>query len=388
MRQNIKKKRAPVAVRDANNLSDSVIIGRYATAATIANDTLAVLARAIVIGAKLVDLVQLGDNTITAALAALPDRPSKSGTCFPVCISLNGVVGHYAPVEGDEEIALGDVVKVELGVHVDGYIASAGTTVVVGTNVYASPDALLTHPLGDRLSRAMAAGTYAMQAIARSLRPGTSNLLIRDMASSLLASFDVQAVDRCISFSAAQFVADGPKHLALKPPVAADPETHIEEAFVAVNDVFVVDVRVSTGTGHLKLMEVRPTVYRRNLDETYMLRTKLARTALSEVDHRFPTFPFSVGQLTGGAHARFGLKQAEQANLVDPFIMARERSANDVVVLYKATMLVTATETIISTFVPTFPEGFGADAIVDQGLRAVLAQDLVHNGQPLQFTPP
>jgi methionine aminopeptidase len=322
------------------------------------------------------------------ALAELPEAPQKKGTCFPTCISLNGVIGHYAPFEGEEEIALGDVVKVELGVHVQGYVASTGTTVVAGTNVYASPETLLTHPLADRLTRAMAAGTYAMQAIARSLRPGTSNHLIRDMATTLLAAFDVNAVDRCISFSAAQYVADGPKHLALKPPVATDPETDIEEAFVAVNDVYVVDVRVSTGTGHLKIMQERPTVFRRNLEEAYMLRTKLARQALSEVDRRFPTFPFAAGQLTGGAQVRFGLKQAEQASLVEPYIMAREQSADDVVILYKATMLVTGNETIVSTFVPTFPEGFGADAIVDPGLQSVLALGLVHNGQPLQFTPP
>jgi methionine aminopeptidase len=65
MRQNTKKKRsAPQVVRDANNLGDPEIIGRYAAAATIANDALAAIARAIVVGAKLVDLVKLGDETI------------------------------------------------------------------------------------------------------------------------------------------------------------------------------------------------------------------------------------------------------------------------------------------------------------------------------------
>lgn len=46
----------------------------------------------------------------------------EKGVAFPTCVSVNEVVGHYSPLEDEVVLKEGDVVKVELGVHIDGYI--------------------------------------------------------------------------------------------------------------------------------------------------------------------------------------------------------------------------------------------------------------------------
>lgn len=52
---------------------------------------------------------------------------------FPACLSLNEVAAHYAPPPGDEtELKEGDVVKLDCGAHVDGYIGDNAVTVEVG----------------------------------------------------------------------------------------------------------------------------------------------------------------------------------------------------------------------------------------------------------------
>ncbi len=54
---------------------------------------------------------------------------------FPVNISVNNIAAHYSPVKNDGlRFRRGDVVKLDLGAHVDGYISDTAVTVEVGTN--------------------------------------------------------------------------------------------------------------------------------------------------------------------------------------------------------------------------------------------------------------
>ncbi|MFO7791451.1 MAG: type II methionyl aminopeptidase [Candidatus Saliniplasma sp.] len=58
---------------------------------------------------------------------------------FPVNISVNEVGAHYAPYPGDgKTFKDGDIVKIDVGVHLDGYIADNALTVEVGTNRHES----------------------------------------------------------------------------------------------------------------------------------------------------------------------------------------------------------------------------------------------------------
>lgn len=58
----------------------------------------------------------------------------EKGVAFPTCVSVNECVCHNSPLisEAQEDIKEGDIVKVDLGVHIDGYIAVVAHTVVAG----------------------------------------------------------------------------------------------------------------------------------------------------------------------------------------------------------------------------------------------------------------
>ncbi len=70
------------------------------------------------------------------------------GVAFPVNISVNEIAAHYTPRHDDKLVfKKSDVVKLDVGVHVDGFIADTAVTVEVETNEYedmikASSDAL------------------------------------------------------------------------------------------------------------------------------------------------------------------------------------------------------------------------------------------------------
>jgi len=60
-------------------------------------------------------------------------KKTEKGIGFPTCLSVNEVCGHFSPLKSEPAtLGDGDLVKIDLGVHIDGFIALAAHTVTVG----------------------------------------------------------------------------------------------------------------------------------------------------------------------------------------------------------------------------------------------------------------
>jgi methionyl aminopeptidase len=76
-------------------------------------------------GGKLVDVAE----EVEALMIKKGARPA-----FPVNIGINDIAAHYTPSTGDKAVfSAGDIVKVDVGAHVDGYIGDTAITIEVGT---------------------------------------------------------------------------------------------------------------------------------------------------------------------------------------------------------------------------------------------------------------
>ena len=79
-------------------------------------------------GVKLYDVAQEVEGYI---------REHGCGLAFPCNISINEVAAHYTPSCNDKRVfELGDVVKVDCGGQLDGFVGDTAGTVEVGTNAY------------------------------------------------------------------------------------------------------------------------------------------------------------------------------------------------------------------------------------------------------------
>ncbi|MBU1939837.1 MAG: type II methionyl aminopeptidase [Candidatus Diapherotrites archaeon] len=79
--------------------------------------------KSIKIGGKLLDIAEMLESEITSL-----DKSAKPA--FPVNLSKNNYAAHYTPSFDDETTAdKGDVIKVDIGVHIDGYIADSAFTI-------------------------------------------------------------------------------------------------------------------------------------------------------------------------------------------------------------------------------------------------------------------
>ena len=79
-------------------------------------------------GAKLYDVAQEVEGHI---------RSHGCGLAFPCNISRNEVAAHYTPSVNDKTVfEIGDVVKVDCGAEIDGFVGDTAGTVEVGTKTY------------------------------------------------------------------------------------------------------------------------------------------------------------------------------------------------------------------------------------------------------------
>ncbi|MBS3781390.1 MAG: type II methionyl aminopeptidase [Candidatus Thermoplasmatota archaeon] len=109
---------------------DSKVIKKYIRAGKIAKKALQEAKKACGVGVSYLDLAERAEDVIYEHGA----KPA-----FPTNISVNSVGAHYTPVEDDENVfEKGDLVKIDIGCHVDGYIADNAETVEIESNRHTS----------------------------------------------------------------------------------------------------------------------------------------------------------------------------------------------------------------------------------------------------------
>ncbi|OPY38974.1 MAG: Methionine aminopeptidase [Methanoregula sp. PtaU1.Bin051] len=117
---------------------DDSVLDNYISAGRIAAAILAEGAKMIRTDASLLE-------TVDAVEAMVAEQ--GAGLAFPLNLSINEDAAHDTASLGDSRVfERGDVIKLDLGVHLDGYIADTATTVDLGANallIEASEQALL-----------------------------------------------------------------------------------------------------------------------------------------------------------------------------------------------------------------------------------------------------
>ncbi len=107
---------------------DDAVYDNYKRAGFIAADARDYGVTLLKPGVRLVDVATLIETRITH---------NGAGLAFPVNIALNTLAAHYSPRHDDILVfKKGDVVKLDVGAHVNGYIADTALTVELQTHQY------------------------------------------------------------------------------------------------------------------------------------------------------------------------------------------------------------------------------------------------------------
>nr|XP_057940985.1 proliferation-associated protein 2G4-like [Doryrhamphus excisus] len=351
---------------EEQTVADDLVVTKYKMGAEIANHALKMVVAGATAGVSVLSLCEKGDAFIMAEAGKIfkKEKEMKKGVAFPTCVSVNNCVCHHSPLKSDPNILLqdGDLVKVDLGVHVDGFISNVAHSFVVGVTK--------DKPLTGRKADVITAAHLCAEAALRLVKPGNQNTQVTEAWNKIAKSFKCSPIEGLLSHQLKQHVIDGEKTI-IQNPTDQQKKDH-EKAEFEVHEVYAVDVLISTGEGKAKDGGLRTTVYKRDPNKVYGLKMKTSRMFFSEMERRFDTMAFTLRAFEDEGKARLGVVECAKHDLLQPFNVLQEKDG-EFVAQFKFTVLLMANGPLRITNSLYEPELYKSEhEVEDPELKALL----------------
>ena len=257
---------------------EAEILEKYRKAGRILAEVLAEARPRVVVGASLLDVANFVENAIISRGA----RPA-----FPCNISLDRNAAHYTPSPLDATLFGENMAKLDVGVHVDGYIADAAITVDLGGH--------------DMLVEASEA---ALDAALEIIRPGIDTAHIGKVIEEAITGYGYKPVYNLTGHGLSRYLAhDEP----------AVPNRAMEKGTILKDgDVIAIEPFATNGSGRISESLINE-IY--GLSASRPVRLPAARKLLKEISESYRTLPFARRWLKG-ERAEFALMQLQRSEVV------------------------------------------------------------------------
>ena len=107
-------------------------LDKYMTAGKIVSRTMDQVKELLQPGLSVKEVCEMADTIMLEQLENVYNKKSiKKGIAMPTSIGINNMIGYYSPLEDTVKLSDGDLVNIELGVHIDEFPAILGTTMIV-----------------------------------------------------------------------------------------------------------------------------------------------------------------------------------------------------------------------------------------------------------------
>ena len=214
-----------------------------------------------------------------------------------------------------------------------GYSSIVAHTLVVG--------ATAENPVTGAKADVIKAAHTALQAAVRMIRPGKKNMNITKTVDEIAKAYGTKPVQGMLSY---QQLPDGQQG---KNEIIINPSGPFESATFGENEVYVVDMLISTGEGKVNKKEPRATIYKRT-DTRYQLKLTSSRRLLSEIENKSKKFPFSVRTLDEPKKVSMGIKECVDHHCLLPFDIVYEQK-DAFVAQFLTTVMVTKEGNVLAT---------------------------------------
>jgi len=233
----------------------------YLKAGEIAIAVKKLLRSKVKVGASVLEICEAGEAKIKAL---------GGNWAFPLNISINNVAAHYsAQPDDDLVIRKGDIVKVDCGVHIDGYIADTAFTVSFGTG----------H------KDLIKASEEATKAAIDLIRPGITTDRIGAEIEDIIRSYDFRPIRELGGHQLDQNILHGP---IMIPNVKGTKGIKLEE-----NQAYALETFATSGTGRLLRTETKCYIFQLN-PIPIPLRLDSAKRARKVILSNYSNFPFTT----------------------------------------------------------------------------------------------
>lgn len=240
---------------------DKEVYEKYMEAGRIAAEARDLGVSLIKPGVKILDVVEKVENHILSEGAKLS---------FPVNISINEVAAHFTPIRDDKQVfRRGDIVKLDVGSHIDGYIADTAITVEVETNNYTAM---------------IEAAASALTAAIENMKPGVSLSEIGRIIEKTINSYGYKPIENLTGHSLDRYVLHSGMSIPNVPSMKSSRKPKI-------GDAIAIEPFATNGIGHVvpgrgsNIYIIRRSIGR--------IRDKQTKMFFHQIKTNFRTLPFA-----------------------------------------------------------------------------------------------
>jgi methionyl aminopeptidase len=257
---------------------DGEILEKYRSAGRILAEVLEEARPKVEVGASLLDVAEFVEGAI---------RLRGAQPAFPCNISLDRMAAHYTPTPADKSVFGESMVKLDVGVHVDGYIADAAVTVDLSGH--------------EKLTEASCAG---LEAALELVGPGVSTATIGKAIEDAITGYGYKPVSNLTGHGLSRYLAhDEP----------AVPNKALDKGEVLnVGDVIAIEPFATNGSGRISESSINE-IY--GLSAPRPVRLPAARLLLKEIQESYKTLPFARRWLKG-ERTEYALMQLLRSGVV------------------------------------------------------------------------
>lgn len=345
-------------------IAEDIVVTKYKLAGEIVNRTLKALIEIVQPGKSVREICEKGDGLLLEETGKVfkKEKDLKKGIAFPTCLSVNNCICHFSPTKNDADYLLkvGDVVKIDLGAHIDGFIAVAAYTIVVQSD----PSAKIT----GRNADVILAAYWASQAALRLIKPNNGNYGVTEAVQKVANEFKCKPIEGMLSHQLKQFQIDGEKTI-IQNPNDAQRKEH-EKCTFNLHEVYAIDVLISSGEGVGREKDTRVSIFKKT-EENYQLKLKTSRAFLTEIKNKHGNMPFNLRSFEEETKARMGVVECVSHKMIEPFQVLYEKPT-ELVAQFKFTVLLMPSGINLVTGLPFDLNKYESEhSLLDEALKVI-----------------
>ncbi|KAG5509554.1 hypothetical protein JKF63_06259 [Porcisia hertigi] len=364
---------------EGETVMNTTTMTKYKECGRVVDAVLDQLEAACVPGANTKVLCDHGDEEVASRLKKLfvktkgaDGKRLARGISYPTNVSVNETLCNDSPYRTEEGTILkdGDVVKLHVGCHLDGYPVSAARTVVVTTTAAAAAtegdeegkhkktsSTTATSSPRSSVGNTIEAARVALLAMMHALRPGTLNADITDLISAVGRHYHVQAVEGVLSNRSKRWVPDGIDCIIGRRVTSDDPHQDVADCEVDEHQVWCLDIAFTNNDSYRITLSEKPVTLFRRTPAAFEAdaRVKQANETLQEITDAHYCFPFHFKSLANPLKGKLGIHVLQKKGMVDKLPPLRTKHGY-VTARFSATVALTAKRlTVLCGAPPTVP---------------------------------
>ncbi len=282
-KEEVKKETPEKVEEETEEVIEETPLDKYKKAGEVAKSILAKLNEMVKPGIKALDLCETADQMIA-------DAGMKPA--FPLNVAVNNHAAHYTCTWEDELVLKkGDVVKLDVGVQYDGFIADTAFTVA----------------FDDVHSDLIKASKEATETAVKVIRVGGYTGKLGDLIENIIEGYGFTTVKDLSGHLLMPYRVHGPKAI---PNVSGR-----KGSLVLQDEAFAIETFATTGAGESGQDRTKLNIVRL-ADGRFPLRTdsaKQVRRLLDKEYHRLPVAIRWIYKALGPAKAKMGIRELIQA---------------------------------------------------------------------------